>query len=335
MSSNIAEKTTEDVASNPDIEKFSGFAICTTHLHSIFPNYLYACIYNPSLNDKDLKKMLGTVTSHTVMGQSFRILLWPPAKSTFAMVKIDVVNREVTSASLSNRGKYYKDVLKLTLATKQHLNTIISSLHSLTPKKLPSIKLPIVLIVSMNCHISCINLVDKNVYVLQDIYTFNYPKTIKEIKEGVIDDIMIGFLYAHDKIELIRNKKKQKQKSEACSVYIHTVAVVKGEDEVIFCTRSNHLLCFFLGGKTNDISHSNFSGQATISVAEKMVVLMSCGTVWNHDVNSALNIYGIFVYKLKHDNESPPSLQKTFKRLTVFPEFNALSITAVHSLTPR
>ena len=61
----------------------------------------------------------------------------------------------------------------------------------------------------------------------------------------------------------------------------------------------------------------------------------SCGTVWNHDVNSALNIYGIFVYKLKHDNESPPSLQKTFKRLTVFPEFNALSITAVHSLTPR
>ncbi|ORE15579.1 hypothetical protein BCV71DRAFT_273634 [Rhizopus microsporus] len=46
---------------------------------------LYACIYNPSLNDKDLKKMLGTVTSHTVMGQSFRILLWPPAKSTFAM----------------------------------------------------------------------------------------------------------------------------------------------------------------------------------------------------------------------------------------------------------
>ena len=32
----------------------------------------------------------------------------------------------------------------------------------------------------------------------------------------------------------------------------------------------------------------------------------SCGTVWNCDVNSALNINGIFVYKSKHDNESPP-----------------------------
>ncbi|ORE16041.1 hypothetical protein BCV71DRAFT_272675 [Rhizopus microsporus] len=36
----------------------------------------------------------------------------------------------------------------------------------------------------------------------------------------------------------------------------------------------------------------------------------SCGMVWNRDVNSALNIYGIFVYKSKHDNESPPSPSK-------------------------
>ncbi|CEG76575.1 hypothetical protein RMATCC62417_11459 [Rhizopus microsporus] len=56
----------------------------------------------------------------------------------------------------------------------------------------------------------------------------------------------------------------------------------------------------------------------------------SYGTVWNRDVNSALNIYGIFVYKSKHDNESPP-LQKTNSA----PGFNALSITAVHPLTPQ
>lgn len=108
--------------------------------------------------------------------------------------EVDVMNGEVASVSLSNRGKYYKDALKLALSAKQHLNTIISSLHSLTPKELPSIKLPIVQIMGMSCHISCINLIDKNVYVLQDVYTFNYPKTIKEIKEGAIDDIMTGFL---------------------------------------------------------------------------------------------------------------------------------------------
>jgi hypothetical protein len=108
--------------------------------------------------------------------------------------EVDVVDEEVASVSLSNRGKYYKDALKLTLSAKQHLNTIISSLPSLTPKELPSIKLAIVQIMGMNCHISCINLVDKDVYVLQDVYTLNYPKTTKEIKEGAIDDIMTGFL---------------------------------------------------------------------------------------------------------------------------------------------
>ena len=32
----------------------------------------------------------------------------------------------------------------------------------------------------------------------------------------------------------------------------------------------------------------------------------SCGTMWNRNVNSSLNINGIFVYKSKYDNESPP-----------------------------
>ena len=36
----------------------------------------------------------------------------------------------------------------------------------------------------------------------------------------------------------------------------------------------------------------------------------SCGTVWNRDVNSALKISGIFVYKSNHDNESPPPFKR-------------------------
>ncbi|CEG76751.1 hypothetical protein RMATCC62417_11608 [Rhizopus microsporus] len=39
----------------------------------------------------------------------------------------------------------------------------------------------------------------------------------------------------------------------------------------------------------------------------------SCGMVWNRDVSSVLNIYGIFVYKSKHDNESPLPFRRPSK----------------------
>lgn len=84
------------------------------------------------------------------------------------ILEVDVMNEEVASVSQSNRGKHYKDALKLALSAKQHLNTSMSSLNP-TPKELIAIKLPIVQIMGLNCHISCINIVDRNVYVLQEI----------------------------------------------------------------------------------------------------------------------------------------------------------------------
>ncbi|KAI8389470.1 hypothetical protein BD560DRAFT_419695 [Blakeslea trispora] len=54
-------------------------------------------------------------------------------------LEVDVMNGKVTSVSHSNRGKYYKDALKLALSAKRHLNTFISSLN-LTPKRINSYK---------------------------------------------------------------------------------------------------------------------------------------------------------------------------------------------------
>ncbi|KAL4213395.1 hypothetical protein AB4K20DRAFT_1944693 [Rhizopus microsporus] len=51
-------------------------------------------------------------------------------------------------------------------------------------------------------------------------------------------------------------------------------------------------------------------GTGFVSVDEskrRVHVVLKCesfGTVWNRDVNNALD--GIFVYRSKHDNESPP-----------------------------
>ncbi|KAG1168131.1 hypothetical protein G6F70_009254 [Rhizopus microsporus] len=56
---------------------------------------------------------------------------------------------------------------------------------------------------------------------------------------------------------------------------------------------------------------NNISVTGSKRRAHSVLKCESCCTVWNCNVNSALNINGIFVYKSKHDNENPPS---PFKR---------------------
>ncbi|KAI7900441.1 uncharacterized protein BX663DRAFT_517600 [Cokeromyces recurvatus] len=106
--------------------------------------------------------------------------------------EMDVANGEVASVASSTKSKYYIDALKLTLSSKQHLNDFVSSLPLLTAEDVVQIKMPIIQILGMNCHISCLQIVDKNVYFSQDIFSFSYPKTIKEVKKGAINNIITG-----------------------------------------------------------------------------------------------------------------------------------------------
>ncbi|CEI99108.1 hypothetical protein G6F70_009160 [Rhizopus microsporus] len=55
---------------------------------------------------------------------------------------------------------------------------------------------------------------------------------------------------------------------------------------------------------------NNISVTGSKRRAHSVLKCESCCTVWNCNVNSALNIYGIFVYKSKHDNESPPPFKR-------------------------
>ncbi|KAL4215086.1 hypothetical protein AB4K20DRAFT_1883721, partial [Rhizopus microsporus] len=89
------------------------------------------------------------------------------------------------------------------------------------------------------------------------------------------------------------------------------------------CKQSNDEPNFQTCNKCKMKEMNNFSVSVSKQRVYSVLKCESCDMVWNRNVNSALHIY-----------ESSP-LQKTFKKLTVLSEFNALSITAVHSLMSR
>lgn len=108
--------------------------------------------------------------------------------------QFDVMTGEAAKTSAITFKKYYDDKLKSVLATKRHLNQFIESLSNWSKKEILKIKFPIIQLMGSTCHISSLQIIDKGVYVLNDIYYFLYPKTIKQLKSGAIDDLIKGLV---------------------------------------------------------------------------------------------------------------------------------------------
>jgi hypothetical protein len=106
--------------------------------------------------------------------------------------EFDGITGELAKKKSTTKSKLYKDKLKSVLAVKCHLNKLIASLPYLPVSRIKNIYIPIVQIMGLDCHIFCLSLVDKNVYILQDIYNFKYPRTLREIKAKGIEKVLAG-----------------------------------------------------------------------------------------------------------------------------------------------
>lgn len=95
---------------------------------------------------------------------------------------------EAAKTSAITSIKYNDDKLKFVPATKRHLNQFIGSPAKWSKKEILKIKFPIIQLMGSTCHISSLQLIDKGVYALNDVYHFLYPKTIKQLK---VEQLMI------------------------------------------------------------------------------------------------------------------------------------------------
>ncbi|KAI7888991.1 uncharacterized protein EV154DRAFT_592879 [Mucor mucedo] len=222
-------------------------------LKKIFTYILYPIVYNPTRITRHLFKQIihyfpnGVVAIYSVFTAiySLDVIIISEKNDN----DIDVLSGAFASVRYATERQILRWCFKfLPVSLKQHLlKHLLSFAAYISASGIYKIKLPIIRMMGMNCQVSILNLIDKNVYSSQEIYSFKYPKTIKQIKEGGIQDLMAGLLLLEnllldiediyndctndttDKIDNIRNERVHYKPKSVVDEYIS--AVTWNEDD--------------------------------------------------------------------------------------------------------
>ncbi|KAG2228389.1 hypothetical protein INT48_003139, partial [Thamnidium elegans] len=91
------------------------------------------------------------------------------------------------------RSPIINNPLKSALITKVHLNAVLKRIPYLPAAKIKTVVVPMIQIMGLSCVVYGMNIIDKKVYTLQKISSFNYPSTQREVKSGGIKSLLDGF----------------------------------------------------------------------------------------------------------------------------------------------
>ncbi|KAI8091885.1 hypothetical protein BDF21DRAFT_395578 [Thamnidium elegans] len=101
------------------------------------------------------------------------------------------------------RSPIINNPLKSALITKVHLNAVLKRIPYLPAAKIKTVVVPMIQIMGLSCVVYGMNIIDKKVYTLQKISSFNYPSTQREVKSGGIKSLLDGFALVEYMIESI------------------------------------------------------------------------------------------------------------------------------------
>lgn len=114
------------------------------------------------------------------------------------IVNIEQEKHEVATAELAKprstiESKLFNDKLKLVLVTKCHLNSVLKTMPYIPKSKVKDVKVPIVQIIGLTCHVQALSLTDKGVYLLQDVYSVDYPQTHAQVEAKGLQKVIESF----------------------------------------------------------------------------------------------------------------------------------------------
>lgn len=106
---------------------------------------------------------------------------------------LDVTTGELARHSSTTSSKMNKDFIKSALTTKAHLNAALERMSYIPPNKIKTVVAPMIQIMGLSCIVYGMNIVDKKIYTLQKLCSFNYPSTLREVKKGGMKALLKGF----------------------------------------------------------------------------------------------------------------------------------------------
>ncbi|KAI7879534.1 uncharacterized protein EV154DRAFT_540142 [Mucor mucedo] len=123
---------------------------------------------------------------------------------------MNTLYNELARHSSTTPSKMYRDFLKSALTTKVHLNTILKRMPYIPENQIQNVVIPMVQIMGLCCVVYGMNIIDKKVYTLQELSSFNYPCSLRELKKGGINTMINGFCLIESMIKNIEEMERKK-----------------------------------------------------------------------------------------------------------------------------
>ncbi|KAI9311957.1 hypothetical protein BX666DRAFT_1867052 [Dichotomocladium elegans] len=125
------------------------------------------------------------------VGLTFRVDIRVLLQTEFG--DLEAATGEVISQKHLSASKLYREKLKSVLSSKSHLNTLLARLRTIKAHEVKSIYIPIVQVMGLECTVYALSLVDKNLYLLQTVNVFLFPRTLTDLRSEGIEKILNGF----------------------------------------------------------------------------------------------------------------------------------------------
>ncbi|SAM08388.1 hypothetical protein [Absidia glauca] len=132
---------------------------------------------------------------------------------------------EFARATATTKKKLFGDKLKSVLATKIHLNSMVSEMTQLPAKVIPSINIPIIQIMGFNCHLYSLNLADKGLYCLRNISSCVYPRTLDDMANGKMKKLLECMSLVKEMIYDLKEANNNNSRDTANSMTLIVVRV--------------------------------------------------------------------------------------------------------------